>query len=67
MTSMKARHKLKFDDNGLIPAIVQMPRPVRGPDSRPIRTLEPARTLEINETWFFGPIGKKSFGRKGDF
>jgi phosphoribosyl-ATP pyrophosphohydrolase/phosphoribosyl-AMP cyclohydrolase len=66
MTSMKAQlDKLKFDDNGLIPAIVQ------DAVTREVLTLaymnaeSLARTLETNETWFWSR-SRKELWHKGE-
>ena len=66
MNSMKARlDKLNFDDNGLIPAIVQ------DATTREVLTLaymnaeSLARTLETNETWFWSR-SRKELWHKGE-
>ena len=66
MNSMKAQlDKLKFDDNGLIPAIVQ------DAATREVLTLaymnaeSLARTLETNETWFWSR-SRKELWHKGE-
>ena len=66
MTSMKAQlDKLKFDDNGLIPAIVQ------DAVTREVLTLaymngeSLARTLETKETWFWSR-SRKELWHKGE-
>jgi phosphoribosyl-ATP pyrophosphohydrolase len=66
MTSMKTHlDRLKFDDNGLIPAIVQ------DAVTREVLTLaymnaeSLARTLETNETWFWSR-SRKELWHKGE-
>jgi phosphoribosyl-ATP pyrophosphohydrolase/phosphoribosyl-AMP cyclohydrolase len=66
MNSMKAQlDKLKFDDNGLIPAIVQ------DAATREVLTLaymnaeSLVRTLETNETWFWSR-SRKELWHKGE-